>query len=134
MTRNEYLSLIDEYPDLLVNGFGVPQAGNLSPSAFREAWLREREALKEAQKEFAYCCAYLMEHPELKGRRTSFHWKHVVEEWLRRKKITPDSVPEGVFLLAAYHMGYHVERIFGSRGAVIAPRGEDAEKKSRRVA
>jgi hypothetical protein len=87
--------------------------------AYAQTFEMEREELKRAFREFELTCAWIMGNPELKGRRSAYHWKHQVENWLRTDGIKPDYIAQGVFILAALHMGYRIHRIRGDLGARI---------------
>jgi hypothetical protein len=121
MNTDEYLKLVEEHPDLTAHGFGA-EVDRTMGLTYAETFEMEREALKRAFKEFQLTCDWIMRNPELKGRISAYHWKHEVENWLRTDGIKPNYIAQGVFILAALHMGYRIHRIRGSIGARIGKR------------
>jgi hypothetical protein len=79
----------------------------------------ERVELRRAYRLFQLTCDWITRNPELKGMRSAYHWKHQVENWLRTDGIKPDYIAQGVFILAALHLGYKIHRIRGDLSARI---------------
>jgi len=75
--------------------------------------------VKDKKDRLIRACDWITRNPELKGRISTYHWKHEVENWLRTDGIKPDYIAQGVFILAAYHLGYKIHRIRGDLGARI---------------
>ncbi len=109
MEETEYLALVEKYPALTWNGFGIQIVPDehLTDS---ETYLMRRGQLRQCHAEFEYCCQWITDNPELPGKLSSYNWKHRVENWLRGNKMQPDYIPAGVFTLAAIYMGYRVHR------------------------
>jgi len=115
MNNNEYLELIEKYPELTTHGFGVETQYEELP--YDELFEVKRQELKDAYQEFLYCCKWIEANPDFDGKRIAYHWKHEVENWLQKDHIKPDYIGQGVFILAAIHMGYPIRRSPQSTGA-----------------
>lgn len=121
MKYDEYTELIEKHPELTTHGFGItldPRTPHTTEER-EQAWKELRADLFRRHQEFEYCCQYIAQNPDLPGKRIAYHWKHRVENWLQSNKMRPDYIPQGVFILAALHMGYRVHRIRKSDGARI---------------
>ncbi len=112
-----------QHPTLTAHGFGVSIDPNRPCGELKKQNLLEqaRQELLDAHLPFEYCCQWIDENPELPDKRTSYHWKHQVENWLRANHYNPDYIGEGVFTLAAIYKGYKIHRIQDSTGARIEP-------------
>ncbi len=121
MTNEQYLNLIEKHPEVTSNGFGIEYNEN-SGLTVEECWEIKRQELKNAHREFEYCCQAIAEFPHYISKHSAYHLKHCVEEWLRREYSKDVYIPQGVFMLAAIYMGYNVRRIARTINARIGNR------------
>ena len=118
MANEQYIEMIEKYPNLTIEGFGIEvQQG--TKLTHQELWDQKRQELKDAHQEFEYCCQWIGDFYDLVPRNGAYHLKHQVEKWLQQKQLKPDYIAEGVFILAAVHSGYRIRRVKHSTGARI---------------
>jgi hypothetical protein len=124
MKMNEYLQLIEKYPNLTAHGYGVkvdPRSG----LTYEETFEIERGTLKRSYDAFCYAWDWFQCQEYVRPRRAACHWKVDIENDLTDRKINV-YMPQGAVILAALYLGYKVQRIRGSVGARIGKREEVA--------
>jgi hypothetical protein len=122
MKIDEYLQLIEKYPDLTAHGFGVevyPQSG----LTYEETFENEREALKNSYMAFCYAWDWFQCQEYVRPNRAACHWKVDIENDLGNREIHV-YMPQGAVMLAALYLGYKVHPIRGSVGGRIGKREE----------
>jgi len=123
MKKNEFLEIVEKYPNLTSWGFGVnmENANGLSRQAY---FAKEREELKGQLASFELCLEWLEENPRLEGRQNAHYWKDRVQDDYKPVHLGYFHIPRGVFILAALYWGYEVTRMQGSTDAWIEDREE----------
>lgn len=105
-------TLRQRYPELAWYGFGkAPQSPTpfqMHRAAMTETWpveqfLRAAEWLAQAK-----------QTASVTRRRTSYDWKHVAERWHVRKGPGDYYIAEGMFIAAAAHLGFQIQRLRNS--------------------
>jgi hypothetical protein len=122
MNNEEYLELIEKYPNLTAHGFGV-EVNPRSGLTYKETFEIEREGLKKSYMAFCYAWDWFQSQEYIRPRRAACHWKVDIENDLTDQKINV-YMPQGAVVLAALYLGYKVHRIRGSVGARIGRREE----------
>lgn len=123
MKNTEYLELIEKYPHLTSDGFGVNMdyANGLS----REIFAQEREDLKRQLKNFELCLDWLEKNPHLAGKWNAHYWKDQVQDAYKPSHPGYFHIPRGVFILAALFRGYKVTKIECSTDAWVSAGDEN---------
>jgi len=116
MTDDRYLKLIEKYPELTADGFGIEFDKDLN-MGYGEQFAMRRQALIDAKDAFIACWDWIESYLLLEKYEATYALKHRVEHWLRDKG-KDMYVPQGAFILAAYFLGMEVERIAGSTNAM----------------
>lgn len=124
-TATDYRTLVTsiierkDFGHLTDHGFGTYHVANHSPEERKAAFARDREDLLSAESAVAFdgACVFLAEcQPALRtasGRNgTSYGLKHVCEEWREYVRGEKNGyLTNGVFIVAAIHMGFPVTQI-----------------------
>lgn len=120
MNEQEYLELIEKYPNLTAHGFGV-QVDPESGLTYEETFEIERENLKKSYRAFCYAWDFFQCQEYVRPKRAACHWKVDIENDLTDQKINI-YMPQGAVILAALYLRYKVHRIRGSVGGRIGKR------------
>lgn len=133
MNKEEYLQLIEKYPNLTAHGFGV-QVDPRSGLSYVETFEIEREELKGSYMAFCYAWDWFQCQEHIRPRRAACFWKVDIENDLSRDN-THTYMLQGAVILVALYLGYEVHRIRGSVGARIGKRGGEGgmSKNAKRV-
>lgn len=118
MTNDDYIKLIEKYPNLTAHGFGI-EVERGSKYTVPESWDQMRQELINAHKEFEYCSQWIGDFYDLVPGNSAYHLKHVVEKWLDEKHMKPDYIPQGAFILAALHERLQMKRIPDDLGVFV---------------
>ncbi len=121
MNYYEYVRLVRKHPKLTSHGFGVET--KYEKLTIDELFEVKRSELFLAFEPFSYCCEWIAQNPGFDGKLSAYHWKHQVEYWLQERQIQGVYVAQGVFILAAKHLGYSVRKIARSPNARFGKRG-----------
>ena len=117
MNTDEYLELIEKYPNLTSEGFGVnmDNANGLSRQAY---FSQEREDLKGQLARFELCVEWLEDYPICEG-WNAHYWKDQVQFYYKPDHPGYFHIPRGAFILAALYRGIPVTKMHGSTDAWI---------------
>ena len=110
-------AVLSKEPDLFPNGYRTPNDKDEDVARSRASMLSSGYA-----GEFSRACEYLNQV----GRRarvnkdaTSYGWKHQVERFHKEQHDRNTYVSNGMFIVAAIHLGFIVKRISGSPNAYL---------------
>ena len=129
MNNQEYLHLIEKYPNLTTHGFGV-EIDRTSGMSYRATFDEAREELNQFYPGFEEACSWLAAQGTVNPGRAVCFWKGDLENHLSlmNKKIR---VPRGVVMLAAIYLGYNLRRFYNSCGAKIGTKAKNRVRISR---
>ena len=120
MNVEEYLELIEKYPNLTAHGFGT-EVNPRSGLSYEETFEKERKDLKKSFNAFCYAWDWFQCQAEVRPGRAACFWKVDIENDLTDRKINI-YMPQGAVILAALYLGYKVHRIRESVGGRIGKR------------
>ncbi len=118
MEHEEYIQLIEKYPQLTCEGFGVNMdyANGLSHEDY---FALRRDELKGEPENFELCLDWLYKHP-IEGKRNAHYWKDRVQFFHKPSHPGYFHIGRGVFILAALYFGLDVRKMRGSTDAWIS--------------
>jgi hypothetical protein len=122
MKKDEFLEILEKYPNLTSEGFGVNM--EYSDGFSRKGYFAlRRDELKRQLENFELCVDWLDKNPHLEGKRNAHYWKDRVQDAYRRSYPGYFHIPRGVFILAALCRGYEVTRMRGGTDAWVCEGG-----------
>jgi hypothetical protein len=117
MTKDDFIKLIDDNPELTTDGFGINTCFCKTEAEKESTLIESRKDLYSKPQEFQYCVDFLKANPHIESWKHSYNLKHDVERFIESKGKTTPWIPQGVFILAAIYMGYVIIRKPGDHGA-----------------
>jgi hypothetical protein len=108
MKKDEFLEILEKYPDLTAIGF----LGKVNPYtriSHEELYITTREELRQSYDEFQACVDWIEHHPKYPRYYADLQWADEVQKWLADRG-RPMHIRVGAVVLAADYKGFFIKR------------------------